>query len=214
MASITPSSSADMPPESPPQEILDVEAPPQPQRTFEKKPGRLAMTWAQRVGIANTFAMLSGFGLGSTYAGRMAGFRYRAENAHRFPTTRPGWYLYHKTKNYVMMKDGIQEGVKRGLQFVGWTTLFFLIEESLDVFRGTWRAGRTLDEMEGVDELEMPRMEREIENSRDFLSTSVAGIVTAGVWSVWREWIINHRSFEYYANDEQTICLCTPLPAQ
>ena len=68
-----------------------------------------------------------------------------------------------------------------------WSTVFFLIEESVDVFRGTWRAGRTFSEMEGVDELDLGKMSGEIEGCRNFWSTSVAGIVTGGLWSAWSE---------------------------
>jgi hypothetical protein len=142
------------------------------------------MSFIQRVAVANLFALGTGFALGSGDVGRMAGLRYRAENAHRLPTSTTGWYFYHKSKNYAIAYDGIKAGVKKGGQIAGWATLFFLIEESMDIFRGTWRAGRTIDEMEGVDELDLTRMDREIENSRNFLSTTVAGMVTAGLWSV------------------------------
>ncbi|KAF2198245.1 hypothetical protein GQ43DRAFT_443525 [Delitschia confertaspora ATCC 74209] len=143
------------------------------------------MPFDQRLLLADPLAFLCGFSLGSANAGRMAALRFRAENAHRLPYTQPGWYLYHKSKNYYRMRAGIQEGMRKGTFLMAWATVFFLIEESVDVFRGTWRAGRTLNEMEGVDELDLGRMAGEVERSRDFWSTGVAGIVTGGLWSAW-----------------------------
>lgn len=55
----------------------------------------------------------------------------------------------------------------------------------MDIFRGTWRAGRTLKEMEGIDELDIKDMDRGIKYNRNFFSSIVAGMVTAGIWSAW-----------------------------
>ncbi|KAA8574705.1 hypothetical protein EYC84_003955 [Monilinia fructicola] len=35
--------------------------------------------------------------LGISHGSQTAGLRFRAENAHRLPTSPTGWYLYHKT---------------------------------------------------------------------------------------------------------------------
>lgn len=51
------------------------------------------------------------------------------------------------------------------------------------MFRGTWRAGRTVAEMEGVDELDMRRIDRGVDGCRDFWSSAGAGMVTGGLWS-------------------------------
>lgn len=53
------------------------------------------------------------------------------------------------------------------------------------MFRGTWVAGRTLGEMEGVHELDISRVDRGIEGQRDFVSSAVAGMVVGGIWSAW-----------------------------
>lgn len=122
--------------------------------------------------------------LGYLTTSRLAALRFRAENAHRLPQSQPGWYLYHKSKNYYKLSQGIPAGLRSGAYLSLWSGIFFVIEESLDVFRGTWRAGRTFSEMEGVSELEVKRMDKEIECSRDYLSSTVAGMVTGGLWSV------------------------------
>lgn len=69
--------------------------------------------------------------------------------------------------------------------------VFFVVEESLDVFRGTWRAGRTMKEMEGVDELDLRKIERGVSGSRDFVSSALAGMVTGGVWSAWHQFPVS-----------------------
>ena len=87
----------------------------------------------------------------------MAGMRFRAEHSHVFPTTRTGWYLYHKSKNYHVMLGGIKEGLKMGTKVGFWAGGFFLVEEAVDRKRRT----------------------------KDFLSTVVAGLTTAGAFSAW-----------------------------
>lgn len=83
------------------------------------------------------------------------------------------------------MREGITTGVRRGAQVAVWTSIFFIIEESMDVFRGTWRAGRTLEQMEGIDELDMRDVTRSVGMQRDFWSSGMAGMVTGGIWSAW-----------------------------
>ena len=50
---------------------------------------------------------------------------------------------------------------------------------------GRWRAGRTLEEMEGIDELDMRDMTKSVGLQRDFWSSGMAGMVTGGIWSAW-----------------------------
>ncbi|KAF2469012.1 uncharacterized protein BDR25DRAFT_304578 [Lindgomyces ingoldianus] len=146
---------------------------------------RLGMSLDQRILLGSFSAFLCGFTLGSSHAGHMAALRFRAENAHRLPVSQPGWYLYQKSKNYYRMRAGVTEGMRKGVYIAAWASIFFIVEESMDVFRGTWRAGRTIKEMEGVDELDLSDMNKSVEFSRDFISTSMAGMVMGGLWSVW-----------------------------
>lgn len=145
------------------------------------------MTFDTRLLMAGFSSFLCGFTLGSSHAGHLASLRFRAENAHRLPISQPGWYLYHKSKNYYKMKEGILTGLRKGTYLAAWTSVFFVIEESMDVFRGTWRAGRTLKEMEGIDELDMKDMKRSVQMNRDFMSSAMAGMVTGGLWSAWNQ---------------------------
>ena len=69
-------------------------------------------------------AFLVGTAIGLARGSRLAGLRFRAENAHRPPTTMRGWYFYQKTKNYKMILGGLHEagkhGSKLGLTVIGW----------------------------------------------------------------------------------------------
>jgi hypothetical protein len=146
---------------------------------------RLGLPFDQRLLLSTFTAFTCGTFLGYTTTSRLAALRFRAENAHRLPASQPGWYLYHKSKNYYKWRHGILAGLRSGAYLAAWSSVFFVIEESMDVFRGTWRAGRTLGEMEGVDELSVERMERGVGGCRDAWSSAVAGMVTGGMWSAW-----------------------------
>ncbi|KAH7561630.1 hypothetical protein J3E72DRAFT_29584 [Bipolaris maydis] len=165
--------------------------PPPPHKPPYPTSPRLDMPFDHRLLLTTTLSFLSGFTLGSLSAGHMASLRFRAENAHRLPTSNPGWYLYHKSKNYYKWRYGIVEGLRKGTYIAAWSMVFFVVEESLDVFRGTWRAGRTMQEMEGVDELDLKKIERGVSGSRDFVSSALAGMVTGGVWSAWHQFPVS-----------------------
>ncbi|KAL5119416.1 hypothetical protein ACEQ8H_002685 [Pleosporales sp. CAS-2024a] len=169
-------------------------APPPPPSQAPTNAPRLGMPFDRRLLLTTLLSGLCGFTLGSTSAGRHASLRFRAENAHRLPSSAPGWYLYHKSKNYYKWRYGITEGVRKGVWVAAWSSVFFLVEESLDVFRGTWSAGRTMSEMEGVDELDMASIDRGVGNARDCWSSACAGLVTGGLWSAWHKFPITTAS--------------------
>lgn len=122
---------------------------------------RLSIPPVPRIAYTSLGAVIIGAGLGISYGASSAGMRYRAENAHRLPTSQTGWYLYHKSKNYTMMLGGIKEGAKMGLKIGGWVTSFFLIEEGWDQARG----------------------------EKDFVNTVLASASVAGGFSLWsRSW--------------------------
>ena len=126
---------------------------------------RLSIPSALRIPSATVLGFIGGFGLGISHGGKMAGMRYRAENSHRFPTTQVGWYLYHKSKNYHIALGGIKEGMKMGAKVSLWAGSFFVVEEVIDRLRGT----------------------------KDFVSTSVAGLGIAGVFSAWSKSLVHER---------------------
>ena len=103
-------------------------------------------------------ASFTGMFLGLSHGSKLAGMRFRAENAHRFPTTQKGWYLYHKSKNYHAMLGGLKDGGKMSVKLSFWAGSFFCAEIAVDNARG------------GV---------------KDFASTTIAGLGIAGAFSAW-----------------------------
>jgi hypothetical protein len=128
-------------------------------------------TTSERFGVPPTLRLpvvtggsfIVGLALGTTQGAQMAGLRFRAENAHRLPTTSMGWYLYHKSKNYHMMLQGIKMGVKTGAKIGFWTGSLFATEELIDFAR---------------------------DGRRDFLSSVIASMSVAGAFSLWNRFSI------------------------
>ena len=65
----------------------------------------------------------------------MAGMRFLAENAHRPPRTRRGWYLYWKTRNYKVALAALQEGGRWSMR-LGFIALSWVVCEE-----GMYRTG-------------------------------------------------------------------------
>lgn len=120
---------------------------------------RLSLPFTLRLPLSTVLAGLAGSSLGVSYGATAASLRFRAENAHRMPTTPLGWFLYHKSKNYNVMLGGIVEGAKMGAKLGLLVGGFFTVEEAVDRVRGT----------------------------KDFLSTVVAGGGISGMFSLWSQ---------------------------
>jgi len=118
---------------------------------------RFSLPFGMRLPVATSLSFLVGMGLGLSHGSQTAGLRFRAENAHRLPSTPTGWYLYHKSKNYHMAFGGVKEGMKMGAKVSFWTAGFFSIEEMFDRYRGT----------------------------KDFINTVIASLTVAGGFSFW-----------------------------
>ncbi|KAJ5037313.1 uncharacterized protein L3040_007489 [Drepanopeziza brunnea f. sp. 'multigermtubi'] len=122
-----------------------------------KTDSRMSFPFGIRLTLATSISFAAGLVLGISHGSQMAGYRFRAENAHRLPTTPTGWYLYHKSKNYNMALAGVKEGFWMGGKVSIWTAGFFTIEDMLDRYRGT----------------------------KDFFNTVVASLSVAGGFSLW-----------------------------
>lgn len=120
---------------------------------------RLGMDFAARLPATTITAVIMGTGMGAVHGGTRAAFKFRAENAHRFPTTSIGWYQYHKSKNYKSMIGGAKEGIKMGSKLGSGAMAFCLFEETVDHARG----------------------------QSDFFSTVTAGLSISGIYSVLGE---------------------------
>jgi hypothetical protein len=122
-----------------------------------KENSRFSVPWGQRLPMEASFSFVVGMALGLSHGSQSTGLRFRAENAHRLPTTPTGWYLYHKSKNYNMALGGVKEGFKMGGKVSFWTAAFFGVEEIFDRYRGT----------------------------KDFINTVIASLSVAGGFSLW-----------------------------
>lgn len=127
-------------------------------------PNRLSLPFPIRL----TYAVLGGFAtglfLGLSHGSKTSGLRFRAENAHRLPTTQKGWFLYHKSKNYHMMLGGLKDGFKLGPKLSLWVGSLFALEQIVDQSRS--QHGR-------------------YQGREDFVSTTVATLTLSGIWSLW-----------------------------
>ncbi|WPH01704.1 Hypothetical protein R9X50_00455600 [Acrodontium crateriforme] len=138
---------------------------------------RLSLPYPFRLPLGMTAAGLAGFVLGVSHGSSEAALRFRAENAHRFPTTQTGWYLYHKSKNYNVALEGIFEGFRMGFKQAFWVALFISMEECVD--RGRTGLVRQWKMFKGRP------YDVEVVASRDFVSSVLAGLGTAGAFSVY-----------------------------
>lgn len=151
---------------------------PRPVSHLRTSTERLSLPFPIRLPLSTLIASFAGLGLGLYHGSTESGFRFRAENAHRFPTTQTGWYLYHKSKNYHMALGGIGEGLKMGLRQGIWVAVFVGMEEGVD----RARAGlvRVVKGVKKVSE-----EQKVVAGSRDFISSMFAGLGTAGAFSAW-----------------------------
>lgn len=118
---------------------------------------RLSIPTMTRIPAAAMTAFGVGMALGISYGSKMAGLRFRAEHAHRLPSTTTGWYLYHKSKNYHLAFGGLKEGVKVGTKLAFLSTTMFCVENLFDNYRGT----------------------------KDMFNTTAAALAVAGGFSIW-----------------------------
>ncbi|KAK2744589.1 hypothetical protein FQN57_004194 [Myotisia sp. PD_48] len=122
-----------------------------------KSPSRLGIDFGLRLPICTITAFTSGLALGASHGSTKAAFRFRAENAHRFPTNSTAWYQYHKSKNYKSVMGGLKEGTKLGTKLGAGAMAFCLFEEAVDRARN---------------------------GNRDVFSTVTAGLAFSGTYSL------------------------------
>lgn len=129
----------------------------QEHRRLALEDSRLSMMAPTRILLASISSFGVGTALGMAQGSKMTGLRFRAEHAHKLPTTPTGWFMYHKSKNYNMARGALKEGLKMGVRVSVWTTAMFVIENLYDESRG----------------------------SKDFVNTVLASLTVAGGFSLW-----------------------------
>lgn len=133
-------------------------SPPRSPWEFDPHP-RLSLHTPNRILVGTFLSGTLGFSLGALQGGQMAQLRFRAEHAHKMPSSTAGWYLYHKTKNYHAMQGGIREGFAMSAKTAIWSCMALCLESSVDGCRG----------------------------SSDMFSTIIATVTVAGGFSLWRK---------------------------
>lgn len=122
---------------------------------------RMSIPYGARLPLCTSISFLCGMALGISHGSQAASLRFRAENAHRLPTSPTGWYLYHKSKNYNTGLGGVKEGLRMGGRIAFWTAGLLAIEDMCDRWRG----------------------------KKDVVNTVVASLSVAGGFSLWSEFI-------------------------
>lgn len=105
---------------------------------------RLNLAPVMRVTLAGSIGGLYGLATGFYNGFTRSALQYLAENAHRMPGTKGGWYFYHKRKNYVVLKGGMVQGFKQMVRFGAIASAYFGIEAYIDRIRGTIDFGSSM----------------------------------------------------------------------
>jgi hypothetical protein len=129
----------------------------QERRRIALENSRLSMMAPTRILLAAVSSFGVGASMGVAQGSKMAGLRFRAEHAHKLPTTPTGWFMYHKSKNYNMAKGAVNHGLKMGCRVSFWTTAMFVVEDMYDEYR----------------------------QSKDLMNTVLACLTVAGGFSLW-----------------------------
>ncbi|KAI9830283.1 MAG: hypothetical protein M1826_004894 [Phylliscum demangeonii] len=105
---------------------------------------RLGLPFTTRLPASAASAALIGLSFGYAHGARSAGLLFRAENAHRLPTTATEWYGYHKFKNYAVLQAGLKEGFLMAGRFGLLVGGFVTAEQAVDRVRGRADAWSTV----------------------------------------------------------------------
>ncbi|KAJ3267923.1 hypothetical protein HDV01_003723 [Terramyces sp. JEL0728] len=81
----------------------------------------------------------STFYVAALLAGSRRGLRrskqFLAENSHRMPTTKGGWFEYRKQKNFEIIKSAFPHGMMYGASAAAWTGVYCVGEYGIDALR-------------------------------------------------------------------------------
>ena len=76
--------------------------------------------------------LISGALVGSYKGGVSRGLSFMAENAHRFPKTKGGFFAFQKARNNAMVKAGVQSAALTSLRFGSFMGVFALGEYCME----------------------------------------------------------------------------------
>jgi hypothetical protein len=88
----------------------------------------------------NTFmASLGGGIISGLVSARNTSLQYTAENAHKKPTTKQGWFYYHRTKNYKIIFNFFRSSLFGSLKYGSLIGSFFFLDVSFNMLEGEVR---------------------------------------------------------------------------
>lgn len=115
---------------------------------------------SRTLAIAMTASMV-GVIIGGQREWQRAALRFRAEHAHRMPTSQKDWFFFQRAKSNYAMAAAMATAPKLGLKLAAATVGLVVMEEAIDNVRGN--------------------------KSKDLFSSVGASLSAAGVFSLWRE---------------------------
>lgn len=145
---------------------------------------------------------MTGFLVGAYSGGKLRRLQFLAENSHRLPKTKAGWYYYLRERNYQVLKRGGAVGAKVGLKWAGVLGGFAAIETVVDILRAAMTPVR--EDMAGeegagsdLEDLLPPSATEELaawakkqllfvgpgSDPEDWKSTAIAGITAQALFS-------------------------------
>lgn len=77
-----------------------------------------------------------GFFVGVGYGSKIVSFQFCVEYVYKLFLIVIGWYLYYKSKNYIVVCGGLCEGLKMGIKIGVWIMVVFFIEYMFDEYCG------------------------------------------------------------------------------
>ncbi|CED85574.1 hypothetical protein [Phaffia rhodozyma] len=96
--------------------------------------------WTSRLPSPMLLAVLSGIIIGARKGGRMASYRFAAENSHRKPETLNGWYFYKKQKNYYVILNTVRSAIAYAARYSAFTFTLITLEASFEKIYPTFRS--------------------------------------------------------------------------
>jgi hypothetical protein len=78
---------------------------------------------------------LTGLMVGGYNGGRLRRLQFLAENSHRLPSTKAGWYFYLRERNFQVLKKAGAAGVRMGAKWGAVLGGFAAVETMVDVVR-------------------------------------------------------------------------------
>ncbi|KAI9020535.1 hypothetical protein DFJ74DRAFT_757068 [Hyaloraphidium curvatum] len=148
---------------------------------------------------------VSGFLVGAHAGGRLRRLQFLAENAHRMPRTKAGWYFYLRERNYQVLKRAGAVGARTGAKWALVLGGFAALETAVDLVRlGTCRPASEAENapanppssfsawLSGATKLTDAGPE-----SEDFKSTIIAGLTTQLVLSRLYSLRVSPRTLGY-----------------